>query len=206
MRWSIKISDGDIKIDIGERSISVMIETQLLQHKVALPEYVSACVDMKKFIKFCRACPEYGNNWSCPPFNFSPYEIWQSYKSILLYGKKIILGEELTSERYEADELNAVVYKIYTPVKHFIAEKLQEMEIEYPDSMALFAGKCDGCETCNRPTGQACIKPELMRHSIEGLGGDVEKTLKLYFGESLAWPSSDRLPQHLLLIGGLLLK
>ena len=182
-----------------------MIETQILQREIALAEYVPACIDVGKFIKFCEECPAYSRNWACPPFNFSPMNIWLSYKSILLYGRKVVFGEELANKQYEADELNSLIYEIMTPIKANITEELLEMERGNHGSRALFAGKCEGCEICNRPTGQACIRPEFMRHSIEALGGDVEKTLKLYFDEKLVWTSAGRLPQHFFLLGGLLI-
>lgn len=181
-----------------------MIETQILQHEVSLTEYVPACVEVEKFVKFCEECPSYEKNWACPPFNFSPQEIWQKHDSLLLYGKKIFLGAELTGKQYESDELISLGKELLLPIKQDITAELLAMEERFPGSMALFAGKCEGCENCVRQEGQACIRPEYMRHSLESLGGDVGKTLELYFGESLIWAAAGRLPEKFLLIGGLL--
>ena len=95
-----------------------MIETQILQHEVSLTEYVPACVEVEKFVKFCEECPSYEKNWACPPFNFSPQEIWQKHDSLLLYGKKIFLGAELTGKQYESDELIALVKELLLPWRY----------------------------------------------------------------------------------------
>ena len=32
------------------------------------------------------------------------------------------------------------------------------------------------CSTCTRPMGKSCLYPDMLRYSIESLGGDVVKT------------------------------
>lgn len=40
----------------------------------------------------------------------------------------------------------------------------------------------------------------------ESLGGDVEKTLELYFNERLLWGREGHMPEYMLLVGGLMQK
>jgi hypothetical protein len=44
-----------------------------------------------------------------------------------------------------------------------------------------------------------------MRYSIESLGGDCGGALEKYFGEILQWAQGNRLPEQIILLGGLLL-
>ena len=48
--------------------------------------------------------------------------------------------------------------------------------------------------------------PDRMRYSIEALGGDCGGALEKYFGETLQWSAGQRLPEQIILLGGLLLK
>ena len=87
-----------------------------------------------------------------------------------------------------------------------MARELLAMEAEAPGSLALFAGKCDLCPVCARTEGKPCRMPERMRYSIEALGGDCSGALEKYFGETLQWSAGQRLPEQIILLGGLLLK
>lgn len=81
-----------------------------------------------------------------------------------------------------------------------------EREQSTPGSLMLAAGCCDECATCARANGAPCIKPDKLRYSIESLGGDVEKTLELYFNERLLWGREGHMPEYMLLVGGLMQK
>lgn len=175
-----------------------------LQKEVGVGEYMAACVDVAKFVRFCEQCPGYGGIWSCPPFSFSAEAFWRSYQTLLLYGKKIVLPPSLLERTFEKEELEARYRAIFAPVKQGILSELFALEREYPGSMALSAGSCGECDPCARKEGLPCRKPGVMRHSIESLGGDVARTLELYFGETLLWAREGRLPAHFFLLGGLL--
>ena len=84
------------------------------------------------------------------------------------------------------------------------------MEFVYNDmsaqvSMAQYINDCvdvpriiKGC--------QGCKNYARLRYSIESLGGDVEKTLELYFNERLLWGREGHMPEYMLLVGGLMQK
>ena len=70
----------------------------------------------------------------------------------------------------------------------------------------LLAGTCDQCEVCEKEQGRPCGKPELLRYSIEALGGDVEGCLQHYFHMPVLWGRDGKAPEYFVLVGGLLTK
>ena len=74
--------------------------------------------------------------------------------------------------------------------------------------MALSAGSCDVCPegTCTRLQEDPCRNPGMMRYSVEALGGDVGKALKLYFDKEILWGKAGHMPPYFILLGGLLKK
>ena len=173
-----------------------------LEKTVPLKEFRRDLVDVPRFLGYCLDCPNSGRFWSCPPFEFDPREIWERYGALLLYAQKIVFRKDrlFPGERraFEATEL--------PKVKAGLARELLAMEAEAPGSLALFAGKCDLCPACARTERKACRMPDRMRYSIEALGGDCGGALEKYFGETLQWSAGQRLPEQIILLGGLLLK
>ena len=41
---------------------------------IGVDEYISRFRDEKRFVEFCKHCPNYGNSWGCPPFDFDTGE------------------------------------------------------------------------------------------------------------------------------------
>ena len=37
---------------------------------VPVSEYLDKYVDVPAFLEACKACPNYGRIWSCPPYDF----------------------------------------------------------------------------------------------------------------------------------------
>jgi len=162
---------------------------------VPVENFVANCVDVPKFLAYCRECPSYGNRWSCPPFDFNPMDIWRKYKTLRLYalilkpldrdGKKLV--EALWKKKPGFDQ------------------GLVELESKYPGSLALSGGTCVLCGECQRTYGMPCCQPDKLRYSIEALGGDVGKTCELYFGRPILWVKDGVAPDYLMWVGGLLL-
>ena len=42
---------------------------------ISVDEYISRFRDEKRFVEFCKQCPNYGNSWGGPPFDFDTGEI-----------------------------------------------------------------------------------------------------------------------------------
>lgn len=156
-------------------------------------DFTERFVDLARTMPACERCGAYGKRWSCPPFDFDPMTIWQSYKYINIYGRQIWPEEDAT-------DMKGIFYKEKE-------EMLLDMEGDaeaYGESMILVAGCCDVCEKCTRSKGQPCRKPELCRHSMESIGGDAEKTSKEIFGVSMLWSRDGRHPEYYMLITALL--
>ena len=173
----------------------------ILERTVPLDAFVRDLVDVPRFLGCCQDCPNFGRYWSCPPFAFDSMGLWTRYGAIRLYARKLTFqkarlfpGERRTFEREELPK-----------VKGDMARELLAMEAENPGSLALFPGRCEWCAACARGEGQPCRMPDRMRYSIEALGGDCGGALERYFGESLQWARGDRLPERIILLGGLLL-
>ena len=175
--------------------------SEILTRTVPLSEFMRDLVDVPRFLGYCRDCPNFGQYWSCPPFNLDPMEIWGRYEQLLLYARKV----SFTKDRLFPLERRAFEERELPKIKGAMARELLAMEAERPGSLALFPGRCDWCPVCARTEGKPCRTPDRMRYSIEALGGDCGGALERYFGESLQWASGNRLPEQLLFLGGLLL-
>ncbi len=178
------------------------------QIEIPVTEFVRSCVDVEKFLSYCRSCSSYGNTWSCPPFNFNPTELWESYHTILLYSRKIPISMEMQTTVFSPEELNRAGLELLRTEKRAMLTELLELEKHFPGSMMLSAGSCNVCPngSCTRRTGKPCRNPDMMRHSIESLGGDVGKALELYFNLQLLWGHDGHMPEYYILLGGLLKK
>lgn len=163
---------------------------------LSLAEYVPQCVDVPKFLAFCRDCPSYGTRWSCPPHAYDPLDLWARYETLTL----VVL--ELTPNRdVSREEAMACMAR----EKNSLLEDLLSLEAKCPGSLALSAGNCQLCRFCARTQGVPCWQPQRMRPSIEALGGDVSLTLERYLGKTLQWTRGGEKPKTLTLVGGLLL-
>lgn len=164
---------------------------------VSMQEYLRECVDVPRFLSYCRACPNYGRIWSCPPYDFDPMSIWNQYGAMLLYAR-ILIPEG------QKRELEAAV-KALCAERSASQEKLLRWEASTPGSRALAGGSCLKCVCCSRPERECCRNPEWMRYSIESLGGDVGKTAERWLGKKLQWIQGGVVPDYLMVIGALLL-
>lgn len=50
-------------------------------------DFVTHFVHVEKFLPFCQQCGSYNTRWTCPPFDFDPMTIWQSYRGLRLYAR-----------------------------------------------------------------------------------------------------------------------
>lgn len=182
--------------------------TEKRQAEISVADFVRDCVDTEKFSAYCRACRGYGKTWSCPPFDFKPQEIWQSYDTLLLQSRKIEVPEKMRETLFSPEELDRASHELLREEKRIMLAELLESEKSFPNSMVLSAGSCDVCPalTCTRLIGKPCRNPGSMRHSIESLGGDVGQALKTYFDLQILWGKNGRMPEYYILLGGLLKK
>lgn len=169
-----------------------------LTAEATVPEFVAQFVHVEKFLPACRQCPRYNTRWTCPPFDFDPMDVWGGYTGLRLYAR--ILDADGAGQPMD-DATEALLRE-----KRLYREKLRQWEQAAPGSQMLLAGTCDQCQVCEKSQGRPCHSPELLRYSIEALGGDVEGCLQHYFHMPILWGREGRAPEYLVLVGGLLEK
>lgn len=181
-----------------------MYVTEHYQAEISVPEYLNQFVDVETFLHFCQECPNYGNAWSCPPYDFDVIAYWNRYQNLKLFATKIIFDEKSTARTYQKEELNALTHDVFFKEKKALSDQLFSLEKQNPGSISLSAGSCQQCKSCTRSQGLPCRHPDTMRYSLESLGGNVGLTVWKLFGIRLEWMEEGRLPHHFVLISGLL--
>ncbi|MDO4307417.1 MAG: DUF2284 domain-containing protein [Eubacteriales bacterium] len=173
---------------------------------ISVPEFIEKFVDVPTFLEACKACPNYGHIWSCPPYDFDVMEYWKRFRTLELQAVRILFDKEVTERSYTKEELDSIINQVIPAEKQKLTDQLLAMEKEHPGSISLSAGSCSTCRNgCTRPCGAPCRYPEGMRYSIESLGGNVGLTIEKLLGLHLEWMEENRLPHHFVLVCGLLL-
>lgn len=177
-----------------------MYTTETFEASIAVTEYLERFVDIPTFLAACKACPNYGHLWSCPPYDFDVEAYWKQFHMLHLAAVKIVFDEE---ERQKA-ETKAVLDEILAAEKKKLGEKMMAEEKKYPGSVSLSAGCCDRCAACTRTEGKACRFPQEMRYSLESLGANVGLTIERLMHLKLEWMEEGRLPHYFVLVNGVL--
>ena len=174
-------------------------------HKtLEVADFVKNCVDVERVKGYCKTCPNYCKVWSCPEHDFNPLLYWSLFHEMELYGRKIILAENLTERTFSSEEQLEILNQIFFKERKHFLDMLRGLETE--KSISLHVGYCDLCgkDNCARKEGKPCRFPKKKRFSVESLGGDVVKAAELYFNIPLCWVSNGRLPEYFMLVGALL--
>ncbi len=158
-----------------------------------MESFISKYVRPEEFILQCKACPNYGKLWSCPPYDFDVMGFWKRYKKLKLVAYKIISDDNGEKMRLSMEA-----------ARKRLDGELEREETQLPGGLRLAAGCCGLCPSCSRPEGKPCRHPDMMRYSMESLGADVVNSLKELLGLELQWMSKDRIPEYMVLAGGML--
>lgn len=182
-----------------------MEQVQRLYAEISTADYLRRFVDIETFLSCCRACPNYGKKWSCPPFDFSAEVYWKRYQTLRLFGFRVPVPAGRRERPLSQNALSRLIDEVLWPEKRKLNQELMELERKYPKSVSLSAGSCQCCARCARPLGKSCYQPSRMRYSIEALGGDVGKTAKEILGTEIQWAKDGVPPPYFTLVCGLLL-
>lgn len=176
-----------------------MYTVERREKTIKVDDYLKNYVNVEEFLGYCKNCKNYEKVWSCPSYDFNPEDYWKEYDELLVVARKIIFDEDVDIPSS---------YEIMLEVKQDMSRELYEMEKEYPGSVSLSAGSCNLCEKdgCTRLEGEPCRHPDLMRYSIESIGGDVGRTVSKLMGYELEWIEEGKVPSYYVLVGGLLKK
>lgn len=157
----------------------------------------------EEFIEACKACPNYGRIWSCPPIAQSTLELVKPFSQVHLIAVKVIYSERTRAEAMEKDKVNGIRAATYGKAKRILLESLLELEKVIPGSWCVAAGECELCKECNRVKGVPCCMPERMRYSFSGLGFDLTRIANEELGVELLW-QPEGLPEYNVAIAALL--
>ncbi len=183
-----------------------MYTTQRFETTVPVRQYLADYVDIPTFLEACKACPNYGQVWSCPPYDFDVVSYWSRYETLYLLATKILFQEEYLTRTYTKEELDALLDAVLPVEKQKLRDELSKKEELYPGSVSLSGGSCQICRGgCTRPQGLPCRFPGEMRYSVESLGGNVGLSISKLMGLHLEWMEEGRLPHHFILVNGLLI-
>lgn len=178
-----------------------MVNISKLTADVNVSEYYDKYVDIEKFLEICKECDQYDNNWGCPPFDFDPDEIWNSYNKLKIIAFKFDFSQEELDRTYTPNELNFIIKRLER-MKVKLMNDIYALESE--DSLGLFIGHCNLCMKCTKTIGIPCKMPFKLRYSIESLGGDVDRTIEDTFGYKIIYAKDGKLPEYMIFVGGLL--
>lgn len=130
---------------------------------IGVDEYISRFRDEKRFVEFCRQCPNYGNSWGCPPFDFDTGEFLRQYKYAYLMATKIIPIEK----GIPIDKSQELI----RPERIRIEKELLELEHRYGGRAFAYVGNAYTVQIPNAPanaTVLACIRTKYvprLKHS-----------------------------------------
>lgn len=185
------------KEDTRPQRLNSLYRQEVLTAEVDIGDYLAACVDVPKFLAYCRECNNYNRRWACPPFDFDPAAVWRRYRSLYVEGRVFYPRPGVSTEQF--------MKAFYQAKDQTLADVLQ-LEAEREGSYALPAGSCYICPgDCAKAEGKPCRFPDKLRYSIEALGGDVAKTAEVYLHKPMLWIKNDEMPEYLMLVLGLLL-
>lgn len=173
-------------------------------HKLPVSKLVSDFRDVDRFMGLCRACPNFGKMWSCPPFDCLPPILDSKTAQCRLFLYEIDIPQSESSiGRLSQQEIR----RIYDSARAEIDPKLLALGRKSPsDSLVLLGGSCANCPLpkCARLENKPCPRPESMRPSLESLGFDVVAIAKKIFGADLEWATASKTPQTLRIVCAIL--
>jgi len=188
-------------------TITVNSREYTLNHssaKIGVEELIHRFRDTEKFIDYCKECNRYNACWACPPFDFNADEYLMSHQIANIIGTKITLIEDVINQHRGLEQCAKISYEIIGSVRRELDNTLLDMEKQYPESRAFFAGTCHICPLgkCMRITEKACISPERIRPSLEALGFDVSKISAELLNIEMKWSRVGVLPEYFTLVSG----
>ncbi len=168
---------------------------EVLERSVSLDELSSTCLDVTRCKDACMACPNYAKLWTCPPFEG---RVIDSYETIDVIVCRIPTLKD--------ESMDVCLNRVYTLVKDTVHKVLLSKEREKKGLALSFAGSCSFCKekACARLDMKPCRHPDLARKSLEGIGFDVGKILKTFFGIELQWSENGATPDFLTFVAGVM--
>ena len=166
---------------------------------IAMARYVRDFRDAERVWSYCAQCPRYGRVWACPPLDFDADAYLAPYTTMRIFATQIFFSSAQAAEA--PTETAAVMERALEAAWDIELPRLMALEAATPGSR-VFTGRCRLCRPaqCTRTEGKPCRHPDQMRHSLEALGFDLEKTSRELLGITLQWAAQGQLPPYLTLL------
>lgn len=182
-----------MKYEIKEQ---IMYKKERFVKEITIETFLEQYFDGERILQKCRECPGFAKTWSCPEFNFAPEDYWKRFSIYQVICDRISMdGAESPQEAQQR-----LLYK----EKPVFNREILGLEHTVPGSRALYAERCDECKICARIAGKPCRFPEIMRYSVESLGGSAVDLVSDLFGFDVLWSDGKTIPDYYILLGGLL--
>ena len=167
---------------------------------IGADEMIARYRDIGRIRQYCLQCPGYGKSWGCPPFDFDPATVTDGFKAVTVIGTTITFDEATRAACKSTDEAIAVGRQAMEEVWQSLLPMMYEMERQAPGSRC-FTFRCVLCpEGGTRPQGKPCRHPELLRHSLESVGFDLEAVTRDLLGIDLEWSEDGTLSRTITLV------
>ena len=178
--------------------------SQTYQARIAAQEFMVRYQDSSRILGFCKQCPRFGKNWSCPPLAEALLEKLRHYHWVRLIAIQTRVPEALQAQHFSPEELYKASYSVIDQLRDTYDPRMLALEKRTPGSLVCLAGSCRGCEpeSCARGTGHPCRHPELLRPSLEAYGFDVARASAELLHLPLEWPKAGQLPGRLAVVYG----
>lgn len=173
-----------------------MYRTEVRVETIKVSDWLENYCHPEKFLPLCKACPDYGKNWSCPPGVPEVERIVKDYEYAQIIGLKVIYDEWVRREAMlDPKREEHLRQQTYGKAKKEMLAALLALEKEFPGTRTIMAGKCELCQECARREDKACRHPQKMRYSYSGLGFDLGRIAQEILEMPLLWQNGG-LPEY----------
>ena len=177
-----------------------------IEARVEVADLIERYRDAERFLALCRECPSYGRVWSCPPHDID--RAWlQAFDYAMVYGTRIVYDPAVRAGCTTAEAREAIEREAMHEAMREVTPRLYALEREHPGSR-LFTVRCRLCgdERCARERQEPCRHPQLMRHSLESVGFNVDAIAREVLHMPLQWTAGSELPEYSMLVTALFIK
>ncbi len=173
------------------------VTTHRMTAQLPVTEYIARFYCPDCFLNLCAECHNYGQRYTCPPFDYDVLERISHYSIATIIGVQIIPEEK--------DLPLSAAQEIMTPLIRSLSDELLCEEQRTGGLSFGFACGCMWCGhlPCARLSQEPCRHPDKMRPSLEAYGFNLTKTAEELLHTPLLWGTNNQLPAYLMLICGI---
>lgn len=172
-----------------------MYTTQVETATLPVSRWLSEYRFPARFRDACKACPDYGRVWSCPPGVPEAEAFFSPFSDVTLIAVRVIYSEETRRAAASPEETEQLRKRCYGTVKKQLLATQLALEKQFPGTLSIAAGRCEQCERCTRPEGAPCRMPDRLRYSFSAFGFDLGKLALEQPSIRLLW-SPEGLPEY----------